>query len=107
VTFKGPGGHSYGAFGLVNPAFAMGNAIAKFSRIQVPKQPKTTYSIGVVRGGTSINAIPFEVSMDVDMRSESCAELKKVEDQLLAIVRDAADEENKARSTTEGKISAE
>ena len=107
VTFKGPGGHSYGAFGLVNPAFAMGNAIAKFSRIQVPKQPKTTYSIGVVRGGTSINAIPFEVSMDVDMRSESCAELKKVEDQLLAIVRDAADEENKARSTTEGQISAD
>jgi len=107
VTFKGPGGHSYSAFGLVNPAFAMGNAIAKFSKVQVPKEPKTTYSIGVVRGGTSINAIPFEVSMDVDMRSESCEALKKVEDQLLAIVRDATDEENKARSTSEGKIVAD
>jgi tripeptide aminopeptidase len=107
VTFKGPGGHSYSAFGLVNPAFAMGNAITKFSRVQVPKEPKTTYSVGVVRGGTSINAIPFEVSMDVDMRSESCAALKKVEDQLLAIVRDATDEENKARSTAEGKIVAD
>jgi acetylornithine deacetylase/succinyl-diaminopimelate desuccinylase-like protein len=107
VTFKGPGGHSYSAFGLVNPAFAMGNAMAKFSRVQVPREPKTTYSIGVVRGGTSINAIPFEVSMDVDMRSESCAALKKVEDQLLAIVRDATDEENKARSTAEGKIVAD
>jgi tripeptide aminopeptidase len=107
VTFKGPGGHSYSAFGLVNPAFAMGNAIAKFSRVQVPNEPKTTYSIGVVRGGTSINAIPFEVSMDVDMRSESCAALKKVEDQLLAIVREATDEENKARSTAEGKIVAD
>ena len=107
VTFKGPGGHSYSAFGLVNPAFAMGNAIAKFSHVQVPKEPKTTYSIGVVRGGTSINAIPFEVSMDVDMRSESCDALKKVEDQLLAIVRDATEEENKARSTMEGKIVAD
>jgi tripeptide aminopeptidase len=107
VTFKGPGGHSYSAFGLVNPAFAMGNAITKFSRVQVPKEPKTTYSVGVVRGGTSINAIPFEVSMDVDMRSESCAALKKVEDHLLAIVRDATDEENKARSTAEGKIVAD
>ncbi len=107
VTFKGPGGHSYSAFGLVNPAFAMGDAIARFSRVQVPQEPKTTYSVGVVRGGTSINAIPFEVSMDVDMRSESCAALKKVEDQFLAIVREAADAENKARSTKEGKIVAD
>jgi len=107
VTFKGPGGHSYSAFGLVNPAFAMGNAIAKFSRVQVPTEPKTTYSVGVVRGGTSINAIPFKVSMDVDMRSESCDALKKVEDQMLAIVREATDEENKVRSTAEGKIVAD
>lgn len=107
VAFKGPGGHSYGAFGLVNPAFAMGNAIAKFGRVDVPQEPKTTYSVGVVRGGTSINAIPFEVSMDIDLRSVSCAELKKVEDRFLAIVREAVDEENKTRSTREGKISAD
>ena len=50
VIFKGPGGHSYGAFGLVNPAFAMGSAIAKFSRLHVPVEPKTTFNIGVVRG---------------------------------------------------------
>jgi tripeptide aminopeptidase len=107
VTFKGPGGHSYGAFGLVNPAYAMAAAIAKFSRIAVPPKPKTTYSVGVVSGGTSVNSIPFEVQMDVDMRSESCAELKKVEDQFLAIVREAAEEENKARSTREGRITAD
>ena len=58
VTFKGPGGHSYGAFGLVNPAFAMGSAMAKFGRLEVPASPKTTYSVGVVRGGTSVNSIP-------------------------------------------------
>lgn len=107
VTFKGPGGHSYGAFGLVNPAFAMGNAIAKFSKVQVPSRPKTTFNVGSVTGGTSVNSIPFEVSMDVDMRSEACPELKKVEEQFLAIVREAVDEENAARSTREGRISAD
>ena len=107
VTFKGPGGHSYGAFGLVNPAYAMGSAIAKFSRINVPLKPKTTFNVGVVGGGTSVNSIPFAVHMDIDMRSESCAELKKVDEQFLAIVRQAVDEENKARSTREGKISAD
>jgi acetylornithine deacetylase/succinyl-diaminopimelate desuccinylase-like protein len=107
VTFKGPGGHSYGAFGLVNPAFAMGNAIAKFSRIKVPEQPKTTFNVGVVSGGTSVNSIPFEMQMVVDMRSTDCGELKKVDDQFLAIVREAVDEENAARSTREGKIAAD
>jgi tripeptide aminopeptidase len=107
VTFKGPGGHSYGAFGLVSPAYAMGAAMAKFSKIQVPQNPKTTYNVGVVEGGTSVNSIPFEMAMTVDMRSVACAELKKVEDQLLAIVKEAVDEENKARSTREGKITAD
>jgi tripeptide aminopeptidase len=107
VTFKGPGGHSYGAFGLVNPAFAMGAAIARFGRLEVPSSPKTTYGVGVVRGGTSVNSIPAEVSMDIDLRSESCAELKKVNDAFLAIVRDAVDEENKTRSTREGRIEAD
>ena len=107
VTFKGPGGHSYGAFGLVNPAFAMGNAIVKFGKIQVPLKPKTTYSVGVVSGGTSVNSIPFEVAMDIDMRSESCAELDKVEKQFLGLVKEAVDEENKARSTREGPITAD
>ena len=104
VAFKGPGGHSYGAFGLVNPAFAMGGAIARFSKIEVPASPKTTYSIGVVSGGTSVNAIPTEVRMDVDMRSESCAELQKLDAAFLRIVREAVDEENAARSTKEGPI---
>jgi len=107
VTFKGPGGHSYGAFGLVNPAYAMGNAIAKFSHIEVPRQPKTTFNVGVVSGGTSVNSIPFEMQMVIDMRSVDCGELKKVEDQFLAIVRAAVDEENAARSTREGPISAD
>jgi tripeptide aminopeptidase len=107
VAFKGPGGHSYGAFGLVNPAFAMGNAIARFSKLHVPSQPKTTFNIGVVKGGTSVNSIPAAVQMDVDLRSESCTELKKVNEAFLAMVKQAVDEENGVRSTREGRIEAD
>jgi acetylornithine deacetylase/succinyl-diaminopimelate desuccinylase-like protein len=106
VTFKGPGGHSYGAFGLVNPAYAMASAIARFADLQVPASPKTTYSVGVVRGGTSVNSIPYEVSMDTDIRSESCQELNKVDGTFLKIVKGAVEEENRVRSTREGIVEA-
>jgi acetylornithine deacetylase/succinyl-diaminopimelate desuccinylase-like protein len=104
VTYTGPGGHSYGAFGLVNPAYALGEAISLFSRSFVPSKPKTTFNVGVISGGTSVNSIPFEVSMEVDMRSESDEELKRIEQRLLTIVEQAAETENFARSTKEGKI---
>jgi acetylornithine deacetylase/succinyl-diaminopimelate desuccinylase-like protein len=107
VAFKGPGGHSYGAFGLVNPAYAMASAIARLSDVEVPATPKTTYNVGAVNGGTSVNSIPFEVSMDVDIRSESCAELKKVDATFGAIVRSAVEDENRARSTREGRVEAD
>jgi tripeptide aminopeptidase len=107
VTFKGPGGHSYGAFGLVNPAYAMAAAIARFSDVQVPSSPKTTFNVGVVSGGTSVNSIPAEVGMDVDLRSESCAELAKVDATFLSIVKNAVADENRARSTREGRIEAD
>ena len=106
VTFKGPGGHSYGAFGIVSPSFAMGEAIAKFSRITVPANPKTTFNVGVVQGGTSVNSIPAEVSMDVDMRSESPDALNKLVADFQAVVREAVVQENATRSTKEGKIEA-
>lgn len=104
VTFKGPGGHSYGAFGLVNPAFALGNAIDKFSKIQVPTRPRTTFNVGVIGGGTSVNSIPYESWMEVDIRSESREELNKAAETLLGLMHEAADEENKARSTGQGRI---
>jgi acetylornithine deacetylase/succinyl-diaminopimelate desuccinylase-like protein len=104
VTFKGPGGHSYGAFGLVSPAFALGNAIRKFSQMTVPESPKTTFSVGVIGGGTSVNSIPFENWMDVDMRSVSPVELEKLETTFLGLMKEAVDEENAARSTRQGPI---
>ncbi len=107
VVFNGPGGHSYGAFGLVNPAFAMGDAIAKLSRLQVPAEPKTTFNVGVVSGGTSVNSIPAEVQMTVDIRSVSCTELKKVNEAFLALVREAVATENAVRSTMEGRVVAD
>jgi tripeptide aminopeptidase len=105
ATFKGPGGHSYGAFGIVSPAFAMGNAMKKFGALAVPNTPKTTFSVGVVGGGTSVNSIPFETWMEVDMRSESPAELTKLDAAFKRVLDEAVVEENAARSTASGKIS--
>jgi len=107
VTFKGPGGHSYNAFGLVSPAFTMGTAIATFSRVMVPARPRTTFNVGVVGGGTSVNSIPTEMFMDVDMRSESPGELNKLVATFQAIIREAVDEENRTRSTAQGKVGAD
>lgn len=104
VNFNGPGGHSFGAFGLVNPMFALGEAASLFSRLDVPAQPKTTYSIGLLGGGTSVNSIPTQAWMEVDMRSEDPASLKRVEARLLTLVEQAAATENFARSTKEGPI---
>jgi di/tripeptidase len=104
VTFSGPGGHSFGSFGLVNPAYALGSAIGKLSRMQVPSRPKTTFNVGVIGGGTSVNSIPFESWMDVDIRSETKDELDKTVDTFTRLMREAAAEENRARSTSQGKI---
>jgi acetylornithine deacetylase/succinyl-diaminopimelate desuccinylase-like protein len=72
--------------------------------MKVPQQPKTTFNVGRVGGGTSVNSIPFEGWMEVDMRSESMPDLKRVEDRMLKIMQEAADGENFARSTKEGAI---
>jgi len=73
----------------------------------VPQKPKTTYSVGVVGGGTSVNSIPFETWMEIDMRSESPTELKKLDESFMALINDAVQEENKARSTAQGPITAD
>lgn len=104
ATFKGPGGHSFGAFGLVNPMYALGQTATAFSTMSVPAKPKTTYSIGVIGGGTSVNSIPVEAWMEVDMRSESVEELKRMETRFLTIAQEAVATENFARSTQEGPI---
>jgi len=95
VTFKGPGGHSYGSFGMANPIQAMGRAIAKIDQFEVPTTPKTTFNVGRVGGGTSVNAIPFEAWMEVDLRSADVGQLAKLNDKFKAAMDEAAAEENK------------
>jgi tripeptide aminopeptidase len=107
VTFKGPGGHSWGAFGTVSPAFAMGDAIARLGQLKVPKSPKVSYNVGVVSGGTSVNSIPFETAMEIDMRAVSPAALKDVDAQFKQIVAEAVEAENNARSIVNGRITAD
>ena len=93
VRFIGPGGHSFGAFGMPNPAHAMGRAIARIADIHTPAKPKTTFNVGVLSGGTSVNSIPFEVAMEVDMRSESAAALNTVDAQIRRAIATAVTEE--------------
>jgi acetylornithine deacetylase/succinyl-diaminopimelate desuccinylase-like protein len=107
VTFSGPGGHSYGAFGIVNPMAAMGRAVTDFYAIPVPTTPKVTYAASVVGGGTSVNAIPDKVFLDVDMRSADAGELARLESRFKAVVQGAVEAENKARSTRVGSVTAE
>jgi acetylornithine deacetylase/succinyl-diaminopimelate desuccinylase-like protein len=96
VAFKGPGGHSYGAFGMPNPAHAMGRAMARIADFPVPTKPKATFNVGIVSGGQTVNSIPAEVSMEVDLRSESPQELSRLDRMLHAAV-DSAVAAEKAR----------
>lgn len=107
VTFKGPGGHSYGAFGIVNPMAAMGKAVADLYAIQPPTDPKVTYSASVTGGGTSVNAIPDKVFTEFDMRSADATELARLEAQFKAVIEGAVAAENQARSVRSGAVSAE
>jgi len=94
MIFRGPGGHSFQEFGLPSAIHAMGRAIAKISELQTPSEPKTTFTVGTVVGGTSVNAIAAEARMAVDMRSDSTEELLKLEVRLLDLVKQAVAEEN-------------
>jgi tripeptide aminopeptidase len=95
ILYTGPGGHSFSAFGLPSATHALGRAIAKISEVRTPSNPKTTFTVGTLKGGTSVNAIAADAELGLDMRSNSAVELKKLEDQIMALARQAADEENK------------
>lgn len=106
ISYIGPGGHSFAAFGMPSATHAMGRAIAKMSDVETPSEPKTTFTVGTVKGGTSVNAIAADAEIGLDMRSNSAAELAKLEAKMLAIARAAADEEN-ARWKQPGRVKVE
>jgi len=95
VTVSGPGGHSYGDFGMPNPTHALGRAIARIGDLQVPREPRTTFNVGIIRGGTSVNSIAMSAQMDVDMRSESASSLADIDRRIRAAVSAAVDDEQK------------
>ena len=100
VTFKGPGGHSWGAFGLANPHHALGKAISNFVEVadQYTKEgPKTSYNVGVLTGGTSINSVPFESIMQIDIRSIDPKRLGAMEALLEKAVQDALVDQNRIK----------
>jgi tripeptide aminopeptidase len=94
VTYSGPGGHSFGNFGIPSAIHALGRAIAMISEIQVSENPKTTFNVGTINGGTSVNTIAASASMVLDMRSTSQDELKKLEEQVVTLLHQAAADEN-------------
>ena len=94
VTFKGPGGHSFGSYGIVNPIHALGRAMARIADFQVPSSPRTTFNVGRIGGGTSINAISSDAWMEVDLRSGDMASLRVLEKQFRHAVNDAVAQEN-------------
>jgi tripeptide aminopeptidase len=98
VTISGQGGHSWGDFGIVNPVHALGRAIARFAAYPAPVSPRTSYNVGVIEGGSSVNAIPERASMTVDMRSVSNDEIDKLQSYLQRTVELAVREENSQRA---------
>jgi len=100
VTYKGPGGHSWGAFGTASPHHALGRAIARFvedAPAVTSSGDKTSYNVGRIGGGTSINSIAFESWLEVDMRSANQAKLDEIDAVFLAAANQALQEENAAR----------
>jgi tripeptide aminopeptidase len=104
VTYIGPGGHSYGAFGIANPANALGRTVAHIADFQVPTDPKTTFNVGVLGGGTSVNAIPFAAWFEFDERSADMTSLDALDAKFKAAVQQGLDEEN-TRWHNKGKLS--
>ena len=97
VTCRGAGGHSWGDFGVPNPVHALGRAVARLAAYPVPKRPRTTFNVGRIEGGSGVNVIPREARMDVDLRSESPAELGRLDAFFRRAAREAAEDENASR----------
>jgi len=96
VIVRGPGGHSWSDFGAPNPIVILAKAIDTFTSTTVPATPKTTFNVGVIRGGTSVNSIPESASMKVDIRSTSMTEMERLEQSLRASLNRAIEEETMA-----------
>lgn len=96
ITVTGPGGHSWSDFGAPNPIHALARGVARFVKMPVSDNPRTTFNVGEIQGGTSVNSIPAKASLKVDLRSESETELGKLETRFRETIQAGVDEENAA-----------
>lgn len=97
LRLQGIGGHSWGDFGAANPVHALGRAVARLVSYPLPTDPRTTFNVGRIEGGSGVNVIPTEASMDVDLRSASAEELHRLDAFFRRTAREAVDDENSAR----------
>lgn len=104
VTFTGPGGHSWSDFGIGNPVHALSRAVAFFSEVKLNGSPKSSINVGLIEGGTSINAIPASARAKVDIRSESNEKMDELVELLSGSIERSQDFEN--QRATAGKVSA-
>jgi acetylornithine deacetylase/succinyl-diaminopimelate desuccinylase-like protein len=104
ITFRGPGGHSWSDFGIPNPIVLLTRALSRFSEVAVPESPRTTFNIGVIHGGTSVNSIPASATARVDLRSASMEELQALEERLRECVNEAWSEVPLAFRAGEAKV---
>ena len=105
AVITGPGGHSWSDFGMPNPINALVRGSVRFINTKVPVSPRTTFNIGQIEGGTSVNSIPFEARIKVDVRSESEEELTRLETALReCIAAGVRDEMESSRDRTKGKL---
>jgi tripeptide aminopeptidase len=103
ITFSGPGGHSFGNFGIANPIHALGRLVAAVADFEVPRDPRTTFNVGRVGGGTSVNSIAAEAWIEVDLRSTNSWALATLDEQFVVAIRSAFDAES-ARWNGEGEL---
>lgn len=103
ISFIGPGGHSFGAFGTPSAIHAMGRAIAHVGDVRTPTEPRTTFTVGVVSGGTSVNTIAADAKMLVDIRSNDGPALLATEKEIMAAIDKGVAAENARWGAPEGK----
>ncbi|HVE79186.1 MAG TPA: M20/M25/M40 family metallo-hydrolase [Gemmatimonadaceae bacterium] len=99
IVYRGPGGHSWAAYGVPNPVHAAGTAASRLAGLRLPAEPRTTLSVGRIGGGISVNAIPEEGWLEVDLRSTSAATIDRLDREVRAVAQAAEQEESGRRAT--------
>ena len=105
VVISGPGGHSWSDFGMPNPINALVRGSVRFINTKVPLAPRTTFNLGQIEGGTSVNSIPYQATLKVDLRSENEDEITRMEAALReCVAAGVRDEMDNSRERTRGKL---